>query len=108
MGLKTVQLAPESWASWGTYALTLVRGGEAEKAKTALAKSRELVEKDVAAGMLPAIVSARLGYVDCWIAIKQGNKAAAQQALDKLKAALGTALTPLDQRDIKEIEAALQ
>lgn len=108
MGLKTVQLAPESWASWGTYALTLVRGGEAEKAKTALAKSRELFEKEVAAGTLPAIVAARLGYVDCWIAIKQGNKAAAQQALDKLKAALGSELTPLDQRDIKEIEAALQ
>ena len=104
MGLKTIQLSPENWAAWGTYALTLVRGGEAEKAKTALEKSRTYF-KDSG---LPAIVAARLGLIDCWIAIQQNDKAAARQHLDKLKAALGDAVSPLDKRDFEELEAALQ
>jgi tetratricopeptide (TPR) repeat protein len=108
MGLKAVQIAPNSWASWGTYALTLARGGEAEKAKTALVKSRELFETERAAGNVPAAAATSLGYVDCWIALGKGDKAAAQRALTTVKDALGTQRSPLDTRDIKEIEEALQ
>lgn len=104
MGLKVVHLTPENWAAWGTYALTLVRGGEAEKAKTALAKSREYVKQ---AGV-PEQFTVRLGYVDCWIALAQGDKGTAKKHFEQLKTALGSAVTPLDQRDFTEIEAALQ
>lgn len=104
MGLKTIQLSPENWAAWGTYALALVRGGEPEKAKTALAKSRTYFKESG----LPEIAAARLGLIDCWIALQQNDKAAAQQHLNKLKAALGDAVLPLDKRDFEELEAALQ
>ena len=108
ISLKALTQLPENWAAWGTYALALARGDEAEKARTAVEKSRDYLAKAVAAGEVPAIVGVRLGYVDCWIALKQGNKAAAAGSLAKLKEALGSTLTPLDTRDIQEIEAALQ
>jgi tetratricopeptide (TPR) repeat protein len=107
MALKAVTKVPENWAVWGTYALALARGGEPEKAKTAIEKSREYLAKDVQAGTIPAIAGLRLGYVDCWIALKQGNKSAASDALTKLKEGLGATCTPLDTRDIQEIEAEL-
>lgn len=104
MGLKAVHLTPDNWAAWGTYALTLARGGEPEKAKTALDKSREYVK---AAQLFPGM-TARLGYVDCWIALKKGDKATAAKALATLKEAIGDELTPLDKRDVAEIEAAIE
>lgn len=108
MGLKVVQAAATRWESWGTYALTLARGGEPEKAQTALAKSREYFEVAVKETGMPAMVGARLGLIDCWIALAKGDRAAAQQHFTKLKAAIGGATTPLDVRDFAEIEAALQ
>jgi tetratricopeptide (TPR) repeat protein len=108
IALKAVTKAPENWAVWGTYALALARGGEPEKAKTTLDKSREYLAKEVQAGTIPAIAGLRLGYVDCWIALKQGNKSAAAEHLTKLKDGLGTTRTLLDTRDIKEIEAEIE
>lgn len=97
MGLRAVTLAKESYGTWGTYALTLARGGETEKAKGALGKARSL----------PGGNDPRLGYVDIWIALAQKDKAAALKARDTLRAALGARLAPLDLRDLKEIDAAL-
>lgn len=98
MGLRAVTLAKESYGTWGTYALALARGGEAEKAKGALAKARALPGGD----------DPRLGYVDIWIALAQKDKAAATKARDTLRGALGARLAPLDLRDLKEIDAALE
>lgn len=97
MGLRAVGLAPESYGTWGTYALTLARGGEPEKARGALAKARELPGGD----------DPRLGYVDVWIALARQDKAAAAKARDALRAALGARLSPLDLRDLREIDTAL-
>ncbi|MBQ9693181.1 MAG: hypothetical protein IJV69_00280, partial [Kiritimatiellae bacterium] len=104
MGLKAIQLAADGWAAWGTYALTLARGGEPEKAKTALEKSRAYLKT---AGV-PPVIAARLGLIECWIALKQGDRVAAQQHLATLKEALGNTIMPLDERDFKELEALLQ
>lgn len=101
IALRCVQLEAKNYASWATYALALVRGGEAAKAKTALDKAREL------AAEAKLQVDPRVGLVDAWLALNAGDKAAAQQALDKLKAALGARVTPCDTRDLKAIEVEL-
>ncbi len=98
MGLRAVGLAKESYGTWGTYALALARGGEPEKAKGALAKARELPGGD----------DPRLGYVAVWIALAEKDASAAAKARDALREALGARLSPLDLRDLKEIDAALE
>lgn len=98
MGLRAVQMAKESYGTWGTYALTLARGGEPEKAKSTLAKARTL----------PGGNDPRLGYVDIWIAVSEKDAPAAIKARDTLREALGAHLSPLDRRDLKEIDAAIE
>lgn len=101
IALRCVQLEAKNYASWATYALALVRGGEAAKAKTALDKARELAAE---ANLQP---DPRVGFVDIYLALSAGDKATAQQALAKLKAALGARVTLCDTRDLKAVEAEL-
>lgn len=101
VALRCIQLDAKNYASWATYALTLARGDEAAKAKTAIDKARELAAE---AKIQP---DPRIGLVDIYLALNAGDKMAAQQALAQLKNTLGAQLTPCDTRDLKEIEAAL-
>ncbi len=97
IAFKAVGLAPESYGTWGTYALALARGGETEKAKGALKKAREL----------PGGTDPRLGYVQAWIAINEGDTSAAREAVQTIREALGEAATPLDTRDLTELDQRL-
>lgn len=99
--LRCVQLEAANYAVWGTYALCLARGGEAAKAKTALAKAQELAD---AAKNVP---DPRMGLVGIWIALEEGDRPEAKRQYEALKRALGAQVTPADTRDLREIEARL-
>lgn len=108
IGLRAVTIAPESPSAWATYALTLARGGEPEKAKTSLAKAHALIDEAIKRGVLPPDfkLDPRIGYVDAWIAIGLHDLPAARKATDAIRQALGETRTPLDERDLRELDAA--
>jgi len=96
-GLRAIGLAPDNYGTWGTYALALARNREPDKARTTLQKARELAGGD----------DPRLGYVDIWIALAENKPDAARDARKRLGDALGDRLTPLDVRDLREIDDIL-
>lgn len=101
IGLRVVQLSPDTYASWGTYALALARGNEPAKAQTALTKAREVAKKQ------NQNIDPRLGFVDVWIALKLKDKSTAKAAYDAVRGGIGAAVSPLDKADFAAIEAAL-
>ena len=101
VAVQGVRVAPEEWTSWATFALTLARGNEATKAKTALDKALTLAREQ------KKPVDPRIGFVRIWIALDNGNRAEAKELRDKLKEELGVNLTPLDVLDFKTIDNAL-
>ncbi len=108
LGLQLVAQAPESYAAWGSYALVLARAGNVKEAKTALARSMEVIReaaKDDATRITP---DPRLAYVKIWIAIAEKKRAEAEKVLDELKKHIGTTMTPLDKKDFTAIDSALQ
>ena len=110
VGLRAVTLAPQAYATWGTYALALARGGEPDKAQTAIDKSRQLIADAKRDGKIPPDFrpDPRLGFVDVWIAIAKKDLPTARARLADLRAALGETLTPLDRYDFETAEQALK
>ena len=107
VALRAIAAAPESFATWGTYALALARAGEPDKAQTALDKAHALIAQSIKDGRLPADFKPdpRLGYVDAWIAVGRRDLPAAKKARDAVSQAIGGGLTPLDRRDLDELDA---
>lgn len=101
VGLRAITLAPNSYETWATYALTLARNGKPAEAQTALARSLDFAKQY---GITP---DPRVGNVTAWIALANRDKAAAQAALEDVKAALGDDLTPLDRHDLAALQAAI-
>lgn len=102
LGLQLIQLAPDSYASYGTYAFALARNGEGEKAGVLLQRS-----KDRCAEQNNGTVDPRLEFTDIWIAIDAGDLTKARQIRDTLKVKLEHQLTPLDNYDFADIAKAL-
>ncbi|MEG1479453.1 MAG: hypothetical protein RSD41_00380, partial [Kiritimatiellia bacterium] len=97
IAMRAVRLAPTHYTAWGTLAFAMARNQKSEKATTALEKARSLK-----GGNDP-----QLGLVDVWIAIDVGDRAAGEKALETLRVALGTRISPLNLADFKAAEAAL-
>ncbi len=107
-GVRAIGLAPNNYAVWGSYALALARGGDIAEAKNALARSRAIIDEAAKNPETRFTPDPRLAYVDIWIAIAEKNRAAAEKQLADLKAQINDSLTPLDKKDLVDIDIALQ
>ena len=84
--------APERYEGWSTLAFVLATAGKSEEAAAALKKSREINSTD-----------RRLSLVDGILAVRRGDRAAAEQAVK----AIGReeALDLIDRRDLENLKA---
>jgi len=91
---KAVATAPERYEAWATLGFVLVSRGRVDEAAEAQAKAYALNSGDV-----------RLQLVDGWIALKRGNRAAAEKAASAVAAE--KALSAADRRELKSLLEAL-
>ncbi len=110
LALNVIRMTPKNYAAWATYALALARNGESGQAQTAYDKSMSLVTEGIADKILPEGFRAdpRVGWVKAWIAVARHDRAAAEAARDGVIQALGDAIGPLDQWDIRAVNAAIE
>ncbi len=107
MGQRATELAPTSYATWGTYALALARSNRVAEAKTALAQAHQQIEK-IAAVAPEFKPDPRLSFVNIWIAIAEQNRAEAEKLTADLRKVIGPTQTPLDKVDFQEVDRAIQ
>ncbi len=108
MGKLATELAPKSYITWSTYALTLARSKQVAEAKAALAQAHEAFAVANAARSTPIKPDPRQAFVNIWIAIAEQNRAEAEKLLADLRKALGSNLIPLDTVDIEDVSRAIQ
>ncbi len=106
MGKRATELAPMSYATWGTYALTLARSQRVAEAKEALAQAHQKIEQAQTSGVV-FMPDPRLAFVNVWIAIAEQNRAEAEAQVVALRKALEGSMTELDKLDFQDVERAI-
>lgn len=90
---RAVDLAPDQFYTWGTYALALAQCDQTQEAIEALTKARALPGGD----------NPQLYLVDAWIARNQEDKDAMRTAIEAWREHLDSTTNQLEERTIKKL-----